>query len=98
MQAHFLTPVVLHELSRIDRCQQHVSDWKWSRNGRSLLESQLPLEISLLKRMCALRRIDEELTDGWISPWNHAHGGAKPNVIAANMHGDKTMFLPRLDE
>ena len=27
---------------------------KWNRNARSLLESQLPLKISLFKRMCAL--------------------------------------------
>ena len=54
MWAHFLTPVFLHESSRINRCQQHVNDRKWTRIARSLLESQLPLKIILFTRMCAL--------------------------------------------
>ena len=54
MWAHFLTPVFLHESSRINRCQQHVNDRKWTWIARSLLESQLPLKIILFKRMCAL--------------------------------------------
>ena len=39
---------------RVDRSQQRVSDWKWTRTARRLLKSQLRLEISFLKRMCAL--------------------------------------------
>ena len=55
MWVHFLTPVFLHESSRINRCQQHVNDRKWTRIARSLLESQLPLKIIFFfKRMCAL--------------------------------------------
>ena len=43
-----------HRVSIVVSSTSNVNDWKWTRIARSLLESQLPLKISLFKRICAL--------------------------------------------